>query len=169
MALRVGDGLEQAIQAHVNNHGLGFRRIQCEFANKLLQWRKTFSDKERDLHLPMPVHLRRVLAKKRVLVFKQALEDIDYPDVKVADEMAGGFPLRAWLPASGVFPGQVRVPSLHLDTLVSMAKVFTAALMLRWMNHSGLLQWTKFQLVSFQGLMMYLTCPTLQWLPRGSD
>jgi len=126
MALRVGDALEKAIHAHISDKGLEFRRVQCSFSKLLLQWCKDLDRQEGELRAGMPAHLRKILEKKRVCVFKRALEHIQYPDVNIADEMSEGFPLGGWLPASGVFPGQVRAPSLHLETLVSMADVFSA-------------------------------------------
>ena len=77
---------------------------------------------EADIKDGMPEHVRQVLASKRIAVFKKLLCDMDYPDAKIADELACGFPLCGWLPASNVFPSRVRAEHLR----------FTRGIFARW-------------------------------------
>jgi len=74
----------------------------------------------------MDEHVCKVLVSKRVALFQRLLEDMDYPDSKVATEMQQGFPLSGWLPASNVFPTRLRPPEIHVELLFRMAKVFSA-------------------------------------------
>eukprot|EP00435_Cladocopium_sp_Y103_P003371 s675_g1.t1 len=74
----------------------------------------------------MEPHIRAVLNNKRVKLFGRLLQEFSYPDAKIADEMASGFPLCGWLPASGVFPAKVRTPEINETFLRKMARSFSA-------------------------------------------
>ena len=52
--------------------------------------------------------------------------DSGYPDAKLVDKMAAGFPLCGWLHSSDVFPLKLRPPVLHMDTLEKMSASFDA-------------------------------------------
>ena len=74
-----------------------FRRIQCAFAKKLVSMCTDLKEAEADCKQSMDVHVQRILESKRTVLFKQLLEEISYPDAKVATEMGQGFPLCGWL------------------------------------------------------------------------
>eukprot|EP00435_Cladocopium_sp_Y103_P060013 s1992_g21.t1 len=65
-------------------------------------------------------------ACKRVKLFGYLLKEFSYPDAKIADEMASGFPLCGWLPSSGVFPAKVRTLEINETFLRKMARSFSA-------------------------------------------
>ena len=126
MAMSVGGMLVQNILSYNDPSGLQFRRIQCEFANKLVSLCGELREAENVCRQQMEVHVRKVLASKRTVLFQQLLDDMKYPDSKIALEMQQGFPLSGWLPASEVFPTRVRPPELHIEHLFKMSKVFSA-------------------------------------------
>ena len=126
MAMSIGNLMERNIDAYEDPQGLEFRRVQCEFAGKLVKLCAELKVEERVRAAEMDSHIREVLSGKRVVLFKRLLEDIGYPDCKIADEMAEGFPLCGWLPASGVFPTRIRAPELHEDFLRKMANSISA-------------------------------------------
>ena len=103
--------------------GLAFRKAQCDFSAKLVHLCSELSDEELALKCRMDSHVRRVLQNKRVVLFKRFLDDLQYPESKVADEMAEGFPLCGWLPSSGVFPTRIRPPEIHEEFLWKMSAV----------------------------------------------
>ena len=107
-AMQVGSPLLDAIDLYSDGDGLGFRRIQCGFSQALLRMACEMKDEEAKQHAELPVHLQRVLKGKRLGLFKRLLLDCDYPDAKVADEMALGFPLCGWLPS-------LRPPDIHVS------------------------------------------------------
>ena len=71
---------------------------------------------EKKLHDNLPAHLQRLLLWKEILV------DLEYPDYKVVDEICQGFPLTGWAEQSTVFQKQVRSPTVSLQQLTGMAR-----------------------------------------------
>ena len=88
MAMSIGNLMERNIDAYEDPLGLEFRRVQCEFAGKLVKLCAELKVEERVRAAEMDSHVREVLSGKRVVLFKRLLEDIGYPDCKIADEMA---------------------------------------------------------------------------------
>jgi len=125
MAMSVGEMLVRNILSYNDPSGLCFRRTQCEFANKLVSLCAELRNDESTCREQMDGHVRKVLASKRVMLFQRLLDDMEYPDSKVALEMRQGFPLSGWLPASEVFPTRLRPPEIHIEHLFKMAKVFS--------------------------------------------
>jgi hypothetical protein len=116
----------EAIDAYEPGDGLGFRRVQCSFSQRLMKLVNDLRSDEEALHAGMPEHLQRVLKGKRICLFRSLLLDSGYPDAKIADELAQGFPLCGWLPASDIFPSKMRPPQLHVETLDKMSASFSA-------------------------------------------
>ena len=125
MAMSVGRILVRNMLSYNDPSGLRFRKAQCEFANKLVSLCAELRDDENGCREQMDVHVRKVLASKKVVLFQRLLDDMEYPDSKIALEMRQGFPLSGWLPASGVFPTRLRPPEIHVELLFKMAKVFS--------------------------------------------
>eukprot|EP00434_Breviolum_minutum_P026872 symbB.v1.2.023753.t1/scaffold2198.1/size86077/3 len=104
---------------------VGLRKSRIVFMKKLIEMKNRYKDSEKELHDRMDPHLQCVLGTKNILLFKALLQDMQYPDDKLADEMSAGFPLYGWLPGSGVFPGHVKPPELHPSALDKMAASFS--------------------------------------------
>ena len=51
-----------------------------------------------------PDHLQGLLRGKRLLLWREILQEIGYPDVAIIDEVEQGLPLTGWMAQSGVFP-----------------------------------------------------------------
>ena len=49
-------------------------------------------------------HVQAILAGKRLLLFKQMLEDTGHPDTRLPEDMLEGFPLVGDMADSGAFP-----------------------------------------------------------------
>ena len=47
---------------------------------------RELEEQERKLHDGLADHLRGVLAGKRLILFREILEDLEYPDVSLIDE-----------------------------------------------------------------------------------
>ena len=85
-------------------------KLTGERANFLKRWSNRaveLKDDEMALHRSLPEHLQTVLKGKRLLLWKEILEDLSYSDVKVVDEIIKGFPMTGWSEKSGVFEGSV--------------------------------------------------------------
>ena len=76
--------------------------MQCSFSQSLVRLIGELMEDEETLHSGLPEHLQGVLKGKRLCLFRKLLLDSEYPDAKIADEMALGFPLCGWLPSSEV-------------------------------------------------------------------
>ena len=67
------------------------------------------------------MHLKKVLEGKRILLWKEVLEQLGYPDAKIMDEVVKGFPLTGWAEQSGVFMPDVRPPEMDITQLKGMS------------------------------------------------
>eukprot|EP00435_Cladocopium_sp_Y103_P057060 s2477_g19.t1 len=126
MAMFVSQLLIDNINAHNDPSGLTFRRKQCNFAKQLVRLCDELQGGEKACKQSMKPHVREVLRNKRLKLFGHLLGMFAYPDAKIAEEMANGFPLCGWVAASGVFPAKVRTPEISEAFLRKMAKSFSA-------------------------------------------
>ena len=54
------------------------------------------------------------------------MQYFDYPDKRLVSDIWQGFPITGWLPASNIFPKDVKEPSLDVGTLESLSKGMNA-------------------------------------------
>ena len=90
-----------------------------------LKWTKRAKELARDevaFQAKAPEHLRSLLKGKRLLLLKEILNDLQYPDTSLVDDILNGFPITGWLPKSNVLPHRVRHPEYDLETLKLLAK-----------------------------------------------
>ncbi|CAE7244255.1 unnamed protein product, partial [Symbiodinium sp. KB8] len=73
------------------------------------------------LLLQGPDHVRKVLANKNVLFWRDILNLLDFADVDLWRDLRQGFRLTGWMPASGVFPKRLRPPALTKDELLAQS------------------------------------------------
>ena len=102
-------------------------KLRAQF---FLKWTKRAHELAKDeveFQMQAPVHLRSLLRGKRLLLLKEILNELQYPDTSLVDDILNGFPLTGWLRKSNVFPHRVRHPEYDLDTLKLLA---------RGLNHS---------------------------------
>eukprot|EP00435_Cladocopium_sp_Y103_P030658 s4259_g7.t1 len=90
--------------------------------------------KEQELHSSLPSHLKKILAKKKLLLWREILIDLGYPDHRVIDEAISGFPLTGWSAKTGVFETCVRPPENSLSQLQGMAKGLNMAVVTSLQN-----------------------------------
>jgi hypothetical protein len=75
---------------------------------QLQQRAKDLEAEETKFHSSLPKHLQKVLRGKRLLLFKQLLEEAGYPDTSLADDIAKGFDVVGDTPRSGIFQRQLK-------------------------------------------------------------
>ena len=100
-------------------------KVIKERANFLKKWTnrcKELEAQESTLHGGLDPHLQSVLRGKRLLLMKEMLKDLDYPDTTLVDEICQGFKLSGWLPKSNSFPSSLKRPSRSMDAVRNMAK-----------------------------------------------
>ena len=106
---------------------LGRFKTRASFLKKWLKRSLELKNEEQALHRKLPLHLQRILEGKRLLLWREILVDLQYPDVAVIDDMCSGFKLTGWAPSTGVFRPNVRRPSLGIQQLINMSKGLNAS------------------------------------------
>ena len=117
---RVSSEAEVAVD-HLLGNAAKLSLLRARFLKKWLQRAKELHEHEEDLHSKLPAHLRRVLAGKRLLLWREILLELGYQDAKVVDEIIRGFPMTGWTEESGVFVPDVRPPDMTVDQLRGIA------------------------------------------------
>ena len=128
------DMLARAPEAMVNLLGdLVNQPMHCrlekraKFFKKWLKRSLELKEEEAKLHNGLPEHLQRLLVGKRLLLWKEILADLHYPDTSIVDDIVQGFPITGWAKKTGVFQTNVRKPDYGLDQLVKRSKGLNAA------------------------------------------
>ena len=84
-------------------------------------WHRRAQDlepRETTLHKAMSADLAAVLFSKKILVFKEMLAKIDFPNFSLLiDFFASGFPVTGSFPVTGIFPPKDRKEDISLDDL----------------------------------------------------
>ncbi|CAE7599568.1 unnamed protein product [Symbiodinium sp. CCMP2592] len=79
------------------------------------------SEDEKKLKSSLPDYARKIVLPKRILLWREILEDLKYPDVGVLDEMLEGVHLTGQTPCTGVFPGAFKPAKQTSEQLRSKA------------------------------------------------
>lgn len=79
----------------------------------------------------LPVHARRVLEGKRLLLMKEILEDLNFPDKHLIDDMAYGFKLTGWMRDSQIFIHLPRPPKISFASLLRTSQGLQKAILKR--------------------------------------
>ena len=77
----------------------------------------------------LPQHMQALLQKKRLVLFKEMLESVNYPDTQLVTDLAHGFNITGWQSKTGVFPQCVKRPEFSLKTLKQMARGLNRAIL----------------------------------------
>lgn len=70
------------------------------FFKKYLRRAKELRGEEEKLRASMPPHVLALVGNKRLALWKEVLNDLDYPDKSLIDDIASGFKLNGWMPRS---------------------------------------------------------------------
>lgn len=73
------------------------RKERSDFLKKWMKRALELKESEEELHEGLPSHLKHLLVKKKLLLWKEILVDLQYPDAKVVDEICEGFALPGWV------------------------------------------------------------------------
>eukprot|EP00435_Cladocopium_sp_Y103_P060846 s231_g22.t1 len=110
------------------------RTKRTAFLKKWMKRAVELKPEEQELHNALPSHLKKILAKKKLLLWREILIDLEYPDHKVIDEAIVGFPMTGWSARTGVFETCVRPPENSLSQLQGMAKGLNMAVVTSLQN-----------------------------------
>eukprot|EP00435_Cladocopium_sp_Y103_P063984 s44_g25.t1 len=97
-------------------------KTRAEFLMKWTSRCKELATEEQKLHDGLEPHLREVLNGKRLLLFGEMLQSLDYPDKSLVKDIINGFHLTGWMPKTGVFPPHLKRPAHNLDAAKKLAE-----------------------------------------------
>ena len=117
---RLDSNASEAV-GHLLGNGNDVTLFRTGFLKRWMQRAKELQVDEDSLHRSLPEHLQKVLEGKRLLLWKEILTELEYPDVKVIDEIIRGFPMTGWVEESGVFQPDVRPPEMTVQQLKGIA------------------------------------------------
>ena len=97
---------------------------------------KELSAEEIKYKSSLPSHLQSLHRRKKLLLWAEILESLEYPDRELIRHVAEGFQISGWLPESNVFPKETRRPEYDLETVKKMAVGLNKAIMQQTLNQS---------------------------------
>ena len=125
MAIHLPDAVQEVLKENINGNLFELAKKRTPW---LWKWAKRAGELEKEEHLlkqSRPEHLRTLLGRKRLLLMKEMLEECDYPDKQIVNDITTGFNLTGWSTSSGVFPKQVKRPQYDVQHLRLWPKVLT--------------------------------------------
>ena len=96
------------------------------FFKKYLRRAKELKGEEDKLRAAMPPHVLALVGNKRLALWKEILNDFEYPDKTLIDDIASGFKLNCWMPRSHVFKARAKRPAMSMETLRNLSKALNA-------------------------------------------
>jgi len=122
ISIHLSEAVKDVLRKKISGDEYGLTKERASFLWKWSKRAKELDSEERKLHAGLPPHLQHILKGKRLLLLKEVLEDLQYPDRSLVDEIASGFTLHGWMTESNVFPKETKRPEYNIDLVKSMAK-----------------------------------------------
>ena len=91
------------------------QNLRCQRLKSLIARAQELHEEERLLHENLAPHLKRILKPKRLLLLREVLRALDFPDSTLVDDIVQGFRITGWLPDTGVRPLKVCPPTLSRE------------------------------------------------------
>ena len=129
MIARAGE-MERSLLNRFVEQPMAVRFEKRAFAFK--RWLKRsleLKEEEERLRDSLPEHLKPLLSGKRLLLWKEILQELQYSDFSVVDDICNGFPLTGWAKKTDVFESCVRRPEHSLEQLKKKSKGLNAAVL----------------------------------------
>ena len=80
------------------------------------------TETEAELKKGLSDHVRRILAPKRTILWKEILEELQYPDMGVVDELLGGTSLVGEVKDCGIFEKKFKHADMTVDQLEALGQ-----------------------------------------------
>eukprot|EP00435_Cladocopium_sp_Y103_P061907 s913_g23.t1 len=122
--VHVNVSMQQVVNENLIDPPFLLAKKRVEFLKKWTARAKDLAPDEEKLREDMPEHVREVLGNKRLLLFKEILDDLNYPDSKLVTDIAAGFSLSGYMTKSHVFRSRSKRPALSLSTLKKLSRSF---------------------------------------------
>lgn len=93
--------------------------LRVRWFSKWTKRAKELAAEEETLKSQLPDHVQTILRPKRLLLWKEILAELDYPDMSVFEELLNGTKLVGEVPACGVFEKKFKSADITVDQLAS--------------------------------------------------
>ena len=110
--------LDTLLKANLGQNWKDLERHRLSFFKRWLARAKELEVDERNLKEQLNEHVRHVLQGKRLLLFKEILEDLEFPDKQLFEDIVAGFRLSGWMRDSQLFLSLPRPPKLTFEALL---------------------------------------------------
>ena len=127
----VPEELRKAVRRNVTTAPDSLARDRTETIRKWIAWSNELQPKEDQLKSAMSPHRAKILAGKRLCLFRRILEESGHQDHQLVPDISAGFSLTGRLPRSEVFKDRYRPASQTVDMLregASRARAATLAM-----------------------------------------
>eukprot|EP00435_Cladocopium_sp_Y103_P037020 s3875_g9.t1 len=121
IAIHLSDMVKQVLMENFGGDDHALVKERAAFLWKWSKRAKELAGDEVKFHASLPQHLQLLLKGKRLLLLKEVLQDLKYPDASLVDEIAAGFNLHGWMTESGVFPKDTKRPEYTVEMVRAMA------------------------------------------------
>ena len=122
--MHLSDMVKHVLRMNFGRDDYALAKERAAFLWKWSNRAKELAEDERRLHASLQPHLQHLLRGKRLLLLKEVLTSLNYPDSTLVDEISSGFTLHSWMQESNVFPKDFKRPEYSLDMVKNMAKGF---------------------------------------------
>ena len=127
--IHVDDSMRNVVHQNVVAPPYILAKKRVDYLKKWMAKARELEPEEEKLRASMPEHVRQVLGRKRLVLFKSMLDELGYPDTTLVDDIAAGFRLSGYMTKSGVFRPKSKRPSMSLSTLKKLSRAFNQKVM----------------------------------------
>ena len=130
----LSDFVQEMLRENFERSPLTLLKKRAAFFWKWTARAKELSEAELTYKSSLPSYLRVLHKKKKLLLWAEILQSLDYPDKSLLEHIAEGFPISGWLPESHVFPKETRRPEYDVETVKKMASGLNKAILQQTLN-----------------------------------
>ena len=134
MSIHLSDFVQEMLRENFEHSPLTLLKKRAAFFWKWTARAKELSEAELTYKSSLPSYLQVLHKKKKLLLWSEILQSLDYPDKSLLKQIAEGFPISGWLPESHVFPKETRRPEYDVETVKRMASGLNKAILQQTLN-----------------------------------
>ena len=121
MAVHLSEQVREVLRENLSLSPADLALKRCKELAKWTMRAAALKEEELVFKQGMQEHLRVLMSKKRLLLFQEILQAVQYPDSELVADIAAGFKLTGWQPQTGVFPSCVKRPQFDVETLKKLS------------------------------------------------
>ena len=110
MAVHLPEAVKDVIKQNMSGDPAQLALARCRELTKWTLRAEQLKEQELDYKKGLPEHMQFLLSNKRLLLFREMLEEVDYPDKHLVTDLSYGFGISGWQRKTGVFPPCVKRP-----------------------------------------------------------